>query len=125
MKKNDLIKLLQEVKGNPDVVLWNGLVGDWMHIKELTPLELVKESKEHIRRAIDHEAMRDGEALMSDEEFEKWYKKSSYNEWDIPNQFVKPEHFESWYGTRRKTIIVLDAKPRGKSTWDRLGTMEY
>ena len=28
MKKNDLIKPLQTIEGNPDIVLWNGFVQD-------------------------------------------------------------------------------------------------
>ena len=27
MKKNDLIKKLQQIEGNPEIVLWNGMVG--------------------------------------------------------------------------------------------------
>jgi hypothetical protein len=126
MRKNDLIKLLQEIDGNPEVSLWNGFVGDWMPIsKEIEVIELVKESKEFVRTAIDHEAARDGATPMSDEEFEKWFKKSSYNEWDMPNQFVKPADFERWYGKRRKKLIVLQATARGKSTFDRSGSIDY
>jgi hypothetical protein len=46
MRKNDLIKLLQEIDGNPEVSLWNGFVGDWMPIsKEIEVIELVKNEK--------------------------------------------------------------------------------
>ena len=32
MKKNELIAKLQAIKGNPDIVLWNGTVGDYQYI---------------------------------------------------------------------------------------------
>ena len=32
MRKNQLIKLLQEIKGNPEVMVWNGFVDDYMPI---------------------------------------------------------------------------------------------
>ena len=43
MKKNKLIELLQAVEGNPEILLWNGYVGDYMDIdKELAERSLVK-----------------------------------------------------------------------------------
>ena len=43
MKKNDLIKLLNSIEGNPDIVLWNGFVRDYQDIsKELVKGDLVK-----------------------------------------------------------------------------------
>lgn len=35
MRKNQLIELLQQLKGNPEIVVWNGLVGDIMPIAEI------------------------------------------------------------------------------------------
>jgi len=35
MRKNDLIKLPNQIEGNPEVVLWNGYVGDYTNIKGL------------------------------------------------------------------------------------------
>lgn len=28
MRKNDLIKMLESIKGNPEIMFWNGIVGD-------------------------------------------------------------------------------------------------
>ena len=60
MKKNDLIKLLNTIEGNPDVALWNGFVGDYQDIsKELVKGDLVKMSLDwylemcRIERCID------------------------------------------------------------------------
>ena len=52
MRKDKLIKLLQDIPGNPDVVIWNGLVGDWMDVGELVPTQLVKESREFVSNAL-------------------------------------------------------------------------
>lgn len=59
MRKNDLIKKLQGIKGNPEVMLWNGIVQDYMPIKGLVQQELVKESKEHYLEMCRLELFRD------------------------------------------------------------------
>ena len=47
MRKNDLIKLLQAIEGNPDIVLWNGIVGDYQNIStKLVEGELYKQTFE-------------------------------------------------------------------------------
>lgn len=45
MRKNDLIAKLQNIKGNPEVVLWNGFVGDYQHLAEPTEGDLVKKTE--------------------------------------------------------------------------------
>ena len=48
MRKNDLIKILQDIKGNPEVMLWNGLVQDCTHISnKVIPFDLVKMNKNY------------------------------------------------------------------------------
>ena len=47
MRKNDLIKMLKEIKGNPEVVLWNGMVGDWMPVGKLSESYLTKITKHY------------------------------------------------------------------------------
>ena len=54
MKKNDLIELLNGIKGNPDIVLWNGMVGDYMHIKGLEEGDLLNASAKLSRRFVKH-----------------------------------------------------------------------
>ena len=44
MKKNELIAKLQAIKGNPEIVLWNGTVGDYQHIGSLVEGDLVKQT---------------------------------------------------------------------------------
>ena len=36
MRKADLIAKLEAIEGNPEVLIWNGLVDDWMKIGEVS-----------------------------------------------------------------------------------------
>lgn len=58
MRKNDLIKQLQEIKGNPEVALRNGFVSDYMHIDKPFESDLVKMTKEYwIRTVLNEECI--------------------------------------------------------------------
>lgn len=120
MRKNDLIKLLQDIKGNPEVVIWNGFVDDYHHIDaEVTPLTLVKETREFVEWSITAEqhGVPPTKAELDDA--------MTYRKWEEPNPYVKPEEFERWYGKKKKVLYVLQGKRRGKQSWDRMGTLEY
>ena len=123
MRKMALIKLLESIKGNPEVVLWNGFVGDWQSIDQnIEQIKLVKHSREFLEFTINHQNTELGLPPLSEDEITARVKEE---EWDLPNQFVEPERLNDWYGSRRKRLVVLSGKARGKSTWDRLGTIEY
>ena len=47
MRKNDLIAKLQAIKGNPEVLLWNGFVGDYQRLEKITEGDLVKETEKN------------------------------------------------------------------------------
>jgi hypothetical protein len=127
MKKSELIDLLNALPGNPDICFWNGYVGDFMHFsKELVPMELVKEDPKFLRQSLDGEAVRDGTPKMTDEEFAVWFKAHRRKvEWEMPNPYVSAERFDQWYGKKRKQIVLLQTKPRGKEDFDRMGKIEY
>jgi hypothetical protein len=127
MKKNDLIKMLQEVQGNPDILLWNGAFGDWMDIeKELVPHILVKQSEQDYSRHCAFEIKRDKNdfnyELTKAENLDtkKWYKNVS---WEL-NSFVTKEDITT-KRYKQKNILFLNAKSRGVKTFDRLGNIEY
>jgi len=63
MKKNDLIKLLNGLKGNPEVLLWNGYVGDYMHIRCLSEGDLVKKTFSYYSKMIEFEQKKDNNNL--------------------------------------------------------------
>ena len=117
MRKNDLIKLLEGIKGNPEVVLWNGHVGDFMHIGKLSEDFLNKYSKRFYSQLIKTE-----DPQRSDEEIEKLYRSLEYEY----NQFIAEEDCKgSDPMYKKKRIIFIDAKPRGINTFDRLGEISY
>lgn len=128
MKKNDLIGLLAAIPGNPDVKLWNGMVGDWMDIdKDLVSADLVKKTFEHyvemcrLDRCYNE---KNWDIQFSEKEIadlRQSYKQ--YVSWEC-NEFVDEKDIkEKRY--RRKNIVYINGKRRGVSTWDRLGSMEY
>ena len=132
MKKNALIKLLNDIEGNPDIKLWNGLVGDYTDIdKELVPLELVKETPEFLLSCLEGEYIRDNKVFkITDEKREELKIQAddiikNHRDWELPNQFVEEENFERWYGTKRTKIVIINAKTKGKTYQDRLGSITY
>lgn len=128
MKKNQLIELLQQLPGNPEIKLWNGLVGDWMDIGQLVESELVKHSVDYFRKGIRHDLLRDGVPAdqINEQELEsdanECARKSA---WEFPNQFLQEERYADWYGKNRKKIYLIEAKKRGQTTYDRLGSIDY
>lgn len=120
MRKLDLIKKLQELKGNPEIMLWNGHVGDFVPVGDLGVSDLVKISKESWMRGVKAEAHRDGEELEPESELNRMYNKISYES----NRFVSEADIKTGL-YKRKKIGYIDAKLTGKTTWDRLGNISY
>lgn len=127
MKKNDLIKMLQELPGNPDILLWNGFAQDWMDIeKELVPHILVKQSEQDYSKHCAFEIKRDKNDFnyeLTDAEkldTKKWYRNVS---WEF-NSFVTKEDITT-KRYKQKNIFFLNAKTRGINTFDRVGDITY
>ena len=131
MKKKDLIDLLSDLSDEDEVVVWNGYVDDYNDISpEITPLQLVKERLEWIYLMLSGEFCEHNKRLPTAEEDEKIMEEAKrcyeeHNDWDTPNQFFDEERFKRAYEDDIKTLYVLDLKTRGKSTWDRAGTLHY
>ena len=127
MKKNDLIKLLNTIEWNPDVVLWNGFVGDYQDIsKELVKGELVKISLDWYLESCRMERClyeKDWQYQLTQDEISKYksyYKKFKYEQ----NNYVTEEDIRS-KRYRVKKVIYLDPKPSNKTYFDRLGSVNY
>jgi hypothetical protein len=128
MKKSKLISLLQELDGDPDIILWNGLVCDWVDISPtLIEGNLIKETFDHYCQMIQFERQRDNnnwDYQLTQSEIDKLrndYKK--YINWE-DNEFVciddiKQKRYKS------KRVVYIDAKIKGKSNYDRLGKINY
>ena len=123
MRKNELIKILEGINGNPEVVIWNGYVGDYNSISsDVESIELVKNSREFLEAEINHQRSSEGLGPISDSEMSDIMRSQ---EWDLPNRYVADSDMERWYGKRRKRIVVLEPAARGKKSFDRLGTISY
>ena len=123
MRKNELIKILEGINGNPQVVIWNGYVGDYNNINgDVASIELVKNSREFLESAINHQRSLEGLGPVTDTEMSDIMRSQ---EWDLPNSYVDDSDMERWYGKKRKRIVVLEPVARGKKSFDRLGTTSY
>lgn len=126
MKKSKLIEMLSAIEGDPDILLWNGLVGDWMDIDKVVESELVKMTLEYYLEMCRLETchdLRDWTYQMPPDEVKELtarYKKFQYE----TNRYVTLEDInEKRY--KRKRVMYIDAKLRGVKTFDRVGDIEY
>lgn len=111
MRKKDLIKMLESIPGNPDVMLWNGIVQDVVPVdKHVEKVYLYRDSKEYFTWLMEREG-------ATPEEIAKGLRT---REWTLNEYLVKEAKKEDL-----KTVYVLQAKHTGKKHWDRLGTIEY
>jgi hypothetical protein len=128
MKKSKLIAMLNALPGDPDIKLWNGMVGDWMEISpKLVEQDLVKETLTHwleMCRLAECRDRNDWSYQMPAEKVERLTKNySNVHSWDI-NDYVTQEDIQ----TKRynvKKVLLMQPKKKGVKTWDRQGTMEY
>lgn len=117
------------MKGNPEIKLWNGFVEDWTDF-QLSESELVKESDEFVRWWIEASWKNDNNSdeipadvqERLDEIIKQNLKKRT---WDFPNHYLSDEDMKRWYGKNRKRVVLIDAKRKGVTTFDRLGEISY
>ena len=127
MRKNDLIEILQRVPGNPEVVLWNGYVGDYMHIAGVVESDLVKMTESHYLETCRLEACVDQriwDFQFSQDELDRL--KKSYRKvcnWET-GEFVTQRDIDS-ERYKRKRVLYINAKLRGETHHDRLGAVSY
>jgi hypothetical protein len=127
MKKSKLIELLQSIKGNPDIMLWNGIVGDVVDLKpKLVEVRLVKQTQSfylEMCRLQDCRDRKDWSYQMPKDEVEqliKSYKSFEYEE----NPYVYKEDIDKG-NYQQKIVYVLDAKLTGKTSYSRSGDITY
>lgn len=126
MKKDKLIALLQSIDGNPDILIWNGLVGDYQDIDELVEGSLVKQTYNHYAETVRLQECLDRQdwqyQLLEDElkELKENYKSF---EWEF-NDYVTEEDIKK-KNYREKTVFLLEPKFRGCEYFDRQGNVRY
>lgn len=114
MRKNELIKRLNDTFGNPEVVIWNGYVEDYQPLSPIiNEVELVKHSKEFLATILNAPCQEDIDRAFRNQQ------------WTFPNEFTNKEERQLWYGNHKKRILVLSGKLRGMTSHDRLGKIHY
>ena len=128
MRKNDLISMLQSIKGNPEVMLWNGFVQDCTHISnKVIPFDLVKMNKNYFMKTCEWEEQinrRDWDYVLSDDQVKECLNSyKNHHNWEVNQCITEQDIQEKRYN--RKTVVLLQPKIEGKTYCDRLGKMEY
>lgn len=128
MKKNAIIEMLQKIPGNPEIVLWNGYVGDFQHVdSKLVPGTLVKQTLTsylemcRLERCRDHNDFSYQLPDSEIEELKQLYKKVckwEENRWVTEDDIKKNRYSQ-------KPVFYLQGKPRGETYSDRLGSVGY
>lgn len=130
MKKSKLIKLLQEIEGDPDILLWNGMVSDWMDILGLQEVALERQTLKGYSYYLNLEVtVRDNLPPYSEDECKKAYKSSGADQWrveDYDPEFREMRERDLKRGfIAQKSAFIIDVRPRGKRCWDRQGSVRY
>ena len=124
MRKNQLIEILKNIKGNPEIMIWNGLVEDVQPIgKEVVECKLYKLSFECYKERVNLQRVyQDNLPELSDDELKLLYKKHKVGQYEAYN-YYPPDDNDKAYD--KKTVFVLEPKVTGKTHFDRLGTIAY
>ena len=119
MRKSQLIKMLQDIPGDPEVVLWNGFVSDWMPLEAPTIGKLVKMKADTWESFVKLERIQAGQPSEITEADKRRYRDNI--RWECPNEYTANQH--SMY--KQKKVIWIVPKTKGVTTWDRAGTVSY
>lgn len=131
MKVKELIAALQQMPQTAQIMLWNGLVEDFVPIdKNINTIKFVKESLKHTYKSLLYEKVASKrlfsipikERAKVLKQAKELYKKVPYS---APNRFIEESEYINWYDKKQKTVIVLQPKVVGKTYSDRLGSISY
>lgn len=117
MRKNELINLLNQIKGNPEVHVWNGYVGDIQPLSKLHEDVLQKERLNYFHKLLNMEEKDGGKVLSTVDEAKQILKKVHWQR----SQFTSLND----KNYRKKNILILEPGPAGKTGWDRTGSVSY
>jgi hypothetical protein len=121
MKVQKLIDMLLLLDNNSDILMYNGFTGDW-HELTLETGELTKLKPAHEKKCIILEKFRDLGLPFPDEDVlkEELRKvKVTRGTWEFNRYANNPKIYDF------KEVHLLCGKTRGKTSYDRLGSMEY
>ncbi len=124
MRKNQLIEILKNIKGNPEIMIWNGIVEDVQPIgKEVVECKLFKLSFEGYKERVNLQRVyRENLPELPDDKLKVLYKKHKIGQYEAFNYYA-PDDDDKAYN--KKTVFVLEPKVTGKTHFDRLGAITY
>lgn len=137
MRKNDLIKMLESIKGNPEIMLWSSLVGDVVPISsKMEEVELYKDSLEYKQKVYENEyilSLKNGELtdLPDETEFHEKLKslrqeaEAAYKKEKYEYRLYMNEKLIKSGTLKKKKVVVMQPRIVGKSSWDRFGEIKY
>lgn len=130
MRKNALIKMLEKLDGNPEIMLWNGMVEDVVPIdSELVETQLVQPSLAQTLRVVAYEhktRLNDWDAELAPEQKEAItasYKKHRSRAWTL-NEFVTLGDVSAGQYDM-KTVFTLQSKKSNRTYYNRSVMVEY
>ena len=133
MKVKEFIEVLKALPQTADIVVWNGLVEDFMPLHKRECCETVvlyKESVKHVYNSLLYEE------FVRTKSFETQLKRKASllkqakqiakgRPYSTPNQFVDTKDYSKWYNKKTKKIVALTPSLTGKTYSDRLGAINY
>ena len=124
MRKNQLIEILKNIKGNPEIMIWNGIVEDVQPIgKEVVECRLFKLSFEGYKERVNLQRVyRENLPELLDDELKALYKKHKIGQYEAFNYYAPDDNDKAY---NKKTVFVLEPKVTGKTHFDRLGAITY
>lgn len=123
MRKNDLITLLESVKGNPEIMVWNGFVEDFQPLaKTLNIAKLQKLTFQGYKERVNWQMKKEGNQPLSDDKINEMYKANRIGEWEY-FAYYPPSEDDGHY--KSKTVYIIEPKLAGKKYTDRLGSIDY
>lgn len=128
MKKNELIEMLQEIEGNPEIAIWNSTVEDFQFLSRTIHQPRVYKLKRNyfekiaafeLSENISPEDIPNGDF----QQLVKDHNLYSNCTWELPENLL----VRNLSDTISKKVVLLFPKQRGKSlsVRDMKGAMEY
>ena len=136
MKKKDLIKLLEDVSDDAEVLIWNGFVGDFQDISPCPEsVTLTRSSLAKWYTWLKFDLMKElssiegGWVLLNREQKKQCYEKAKrmYRKTlkDSMEGFTYSRYPDPRGGNESKEAIFLHTTSRGLETFDRIGSISY
>lgn len=129
MKKSKLIKLLNSIDGDPDILFWNGMLEDYQDF-DSTPIrcELYKQSFDFYKKIVELERrqrLNDYNYTLSDTEIDILRVKYKKQQWQTNDYITDDDIKDKKY--KRKNVMVLNARPRNQKFFSRgiKGCLQY